>query len=76
VVALFLVSEKEGTLPISNLPQMNGLPNKKEKPPVTAALSCWGLKPMAGLQKPCRGAPKLQYHKRAGCGIPKEGRAK
>jgi len=55
---------------------MNGLPNKKEKPPVTAALSCWGLKPMAGLQKPCRGAPKLQYHKRAGCGIPKEGRAK
>jgi hypothetical protein len=45
-------------LPSINLPQMNGLPNKKERPPATAALSCWGLKPMAGPLKPCRGAPR------------------
>jgi len=47
-----------------------------EEPPATAALSCWGLKPMAGPLKPCRGAPKLQYHKKDGCGIQKEGGAK
>jgi len=49
---------------------------EKEKPPATCTRSCWGHKTLAGFQEPCRGAPKLQYHKRAGCGIPKEGRAK
>ena len=45
------------TLPAGHLTIGAGWLNRK-KPPVTAALSCWGLKPMAGPQKPCRGAPR------------------
>jgi len=47
------------TLPAGPLTIGAGWLNRK-KPPVTAALSCWGLKPMAGPQKPCRGAPRTK----------------
>jgi hypothetical protein len=37
---------------------------KKKAPTDRLSEGQWGLKPMAGLQEPCRGAPKLQYHKK------------
>jgi hypothetical protein len=44
------------TLPSINLPQMNGLPNKKEKPPSNRrTLAAGGIKPWQSFRNPAEG---------------------